>query len=523
MTRKPDSQVVTDLLLDLSEKVARQAREPNIFGYKPHLKQKMFHQMDIYRRLYIGGNRSGKTYGSVAEDIWWATGTHPYINTPKPPIRGRVVAVDLLLGVQGIILPLFKQLCPPSKLKGGSWEKGYDNYTRILTFSNESTIEFMSYEMKVEKFAGTSRHFIHFDEEPPRAIFDECMARLVDTEGYAWISMTPVKGMTWLYDSIYKPTLEAENREILYSLPDHGEVYFNLENETGVIEVSTDENPYLSEKGKSRYFDNLDPASVEARKKGIFVQRSGMVFRNFDNKTHVIPDIPDPSTAFRDCLFYSSVDHGWNNPTAWLWHAVKPDGTVITFGEHYASHMTISEHAQIVHEKERAWGIKEIHRTGDPAMKQTSAITGTSISQEYADHGLYLELDSVPRDVATGLARMQQYMAIRSDGKPSWLITEACRNFISEMKSLHFKKYVSDKAENDNNPHEEIQKKDDHTFDSARYFATFLPDLAPDSGPKDKTPSPPSGGLDYDKALWKAFLDGQKSEEETQWTVLETY
>jgi hypothetical protein len=26
---------------------------------------------------------------------------------------------------------------------------------------------------------------------------------------------------------------------------------------------------------------------------------------------------------------------GWNNPTAWLWHAVGPNGDIVTFAEHY--------------------------------------------------------------------------------------------------------------------------------------------------------------------------------------------
>ena len=40
----------------------------------------------------------------------------------------------------------------------------------------------------------------------------------------------------------------------------------------------------------------------------------------------------------------------WNNPTAWLWHAVAPDGRIYTFGEHYRSVLASpagSDHANI--------------------------------------------------------------------------------------------------------------------------------------------------------------------------------
>ena len=41
----------------------------------------------------------------------------------------------------------------------------------------------MSSDQDLQKFAGTSRHFVHFDEEPPEPVYEECRARLVDTNG----------------------------------------------------------------------------------------------------------------------------------------------------------------------------------------------------------------------------------------------------------------------------------------------------------------------------------------------------
>lgn len=519
---KKEEPDILEALLTLSERVSRQAREPNILAYQPHQKQLFFHTSKDHIRLYIGGNRSGKTYGTCVEDIWWATGTHPFIKTPPPPVRGRVVAVDLLQGVDQIILPIFKRLLVPSQLKGESWERAYNSYKRILTFKNGSTIEFMSYEMKTEKFAGTSRHFVHFDEEPPKNIYDECMARVIDTEGSAWISMTPVEGITWLYEKIYKPVAEAEDRETIHSDTELGEVYRSEAEETTIVEVSTDENPHLTELGKKRFFKTLDEADRAARSRGSFVQKSGKVFKGWQIATHVISQIGDPAKEFQGCALYTSVDHGWNNPTAWLWHAVRPDGTVITFHEHFKSEMTIAEHAGIVHEYETKWGLSVGHRTGDPAMKQTSGITGTSVYQEYAKHNIYLELDSVPRDIATGLARMQQYFRLNRNGQPKWYVTDNCVNFIRELQELHFKKFVSRKAQYDNNPHEEIQKVNDHTFDSARYFATFLPELAPDLEPVDNRPKPPPAGLDYDKALYEMVMAEHESDS-SDWQTLETY
>jgi phage terminase large subunit-like protein len=152
-------------------------------------------------RQLLGGNRAGKTVAGVCEDVMWLTGQHRFREVPPPPIRGRIIAVDFNQGVDKIILPELAKWIPPSLLINGSWEDSYSSRLRTLTLSNNSFVELMSYEMDLEKFAGTSRHFIHFDEEPNQAIFNENMARLVDTGGSWWMTMTPVNGMTWTYDS----------------------------------------------------------------------------------------------------------------------------------------------------------------------------------------------------------------------------------------------------------------------------------------------------------------------------------
>ena len=505
----------------MSEQISLQAREPNILAYQPHAKQEAFHRSEDYIRLYIGGNRSGKTFGTVAEDIWWASGTHPYQRTPPTPIRGRVVAVDLLQGVNSIILPLFARLMAPSMLINGSWEDSYSS-DRILTFSNGSFIEFMSYEMKLEKFAGTSRHFIHYDEEPPKPIYDECQARLVDTEGHAWLSMTPVEGITWVHADLYKPTNTAVDKQLIIPGDDYrGSVYRSPATETTVVEVSMGENPHLSEKARERFFRGMDEETRAAREKGAFVQVGGKIFKSFTKEDHVIPQVLNPAVAFRGWELYMSIDHGWANPTAVLWHAVSPTGEVVTFGEHYKSEMTIKEHADIIKAKEAAWGIAVPNRTGDPAMKQTTAVTGTSIAFEYSEQGIYLALEGVPRDVETGLARMQQYFRVPKGGKPKWRITEDCVNFINEMENLHAKLWVSKKARFENNKQEGVHKKDDHAFDSARYFCTWLPDLAPLAD--EQAPDPLNGRSPverYDEALVRL---SQNMQDRTEWTVVETF
>lgn len=441
----------------LSEALLKQAREPNIHAYEPHSKQVAFHGSQKKGRLYIGGNRSGKTTGGVTEGIWYVSHSHPYRRTPEGPVRGRVVGVDFLQGISKIILPQYARWTPPSMLVNGSWEDSYDKQERTLKFADDGFIEFMSYDQDLEKFAGTSRHFIHYDEEPPKDIYTECQARLVDTNGVWWATMTPVEGMTWVYDDIYEKSNEGQNPLI------------------DVIEVSMRDNPHLSEEAINDFLGTLDDEAKAAREHGTFVQLSGLVYPGFDEGgINTYADSFDVKSVPSGTEFWKSMDHGWRNPTAWLWHAVMPDGRVVTFDEHYASELTIDQHATEVRRKDQLYGITEQRNVGDPAIAQTSGITGTSVYTEYAIAGLPIAFGN--NSVEVGVPKVQSYLR---GPRPRWTITANCVNLRRELKHLRWARYQSKKLQYENNPMEKIHKKNDHAADAARYFFTFMPDLTP--------------------------------------------
>ena len=84
-------------------------RKGNRFTYKPYPKQEEFHRSPCLGRYVAGANRAGKSDAEVMEAIWWCTNTHPWLERPKSwgngPIRGRFVVVDIVKGVEDIILP----------------------------------------------------------------------------------------------------------------------------------------------------------------------------------------------------------------------------------------------------------------------------------------------------------------------------------------------------------------------------------------------------------------------------------
>lgn len=447
-------------LLNLGEELRRQAVRPNINGYVPHEKQVDFHSNPAKTRLYIGGNRSGKSFGNVAECVYWLSKRHPYRKIPVNDYegtRGRINTVDFINGADKILLPLFKQLVPPSLLVNGAWDDSYHRASRVLTLANGSFIEFLSYESDLDKFAGTSRHFVSYDEEPPEVIYTENKARLIDTQGHQWFSMTPVEGMSWVYDEIY---LKGKSGV---------EGYHNTE-----IEMA--DNPYISEEAINEFLDGLDENEKLARGKGQFVEMGGLIYKKFDPKPGGIHVMDRTNLRFpRNVPIGISLDHGFNNPTAVLWHALLPENRVITFHERYVRGETVEQHARAIHKFNRENGITPEILIADPSIRNTDPITGTSILQEYTKFGLPFQLAN--NDVKAGIERTNGYLRPRAGGQPLWKCTVDCGNLIKEMARYKWATFTSKKLNARYNNREEPHKKDDHACDSLRYFFMSRPNL----------------------------------------------
>ena len=463
MARRPVGKVLDRATLAeaLKDGLHAQATRPNLYAYKPHTKQYQFHTSEKHTRLYIGGNRSGKTVGGAVETCYWLMKRHPYrkLALPEGPVRGRAVAVDFSYGVDMLMLPEISRWMPPSFLRNGSWEDSYDKEHRQLTLANKSTLEFRSYEQDLDKHAGASRHFIWFDEEPPQHIYNENSLRILDTNGYMWLTMTPVEGITWTYESLYLKGIE------------------NPDGDIAVIEIDTNENPHLSRAAIERVMGDLDPEERKARERGEYISVGGKIFKMFDTQRHILPEFWLPPKEWE---WYSSLDHGYNNQTAIMFHAVSPSNKIITFGEHYEREMIIDDHAKAYKRMVKQFGKEPEFNVGDPAINQRNALTGTSVKQEYADRGIYWA--DANNDVLSGIGRMISYMKINDEnGNPLWQITPNCTNLITEIKKLRWATFQSKKSAFENNRKEQIHKKDDHACDSCRYFFSFMPDLTPNT------------------------------------------
>lgn len=448
-------------LAELAEKYLRQAaRSPGIDAYEPGPKQVLFHQSEAKEKLFIGGNRSGKTVGSIAEDIMWLTGRHRYrTDLPEPPVRGRVVAVDIEDGVKKIILPEFAKWTPPSLLKNGSWEDSYDKQSRTLTLNNGSNCEFMSYEQQVEKFAGVSRHFTHFDEEPPEDIFNECLMRLVDTDGSYWIAMTPLIELTWVDERIIEPWMKGDKTIF-------------------VLEVDTSDNPHVNMTAFDRLTRGLSGEEQLTRKTGKIITHTGIIYaESFSDKSfleggNLIYDIvPRLHEYLQGWGHFICMDHGLQNPTVFLFCAFDNKGWIIVYDELYISgkeNRLVKDNAERYLEKLEQLAVVPVYCVGDPNIQNRNAITGTSVQSEYFDHGVTIALGN--NDVDAGIVRVQNLF-----GSRKLFISERCVETRKEIKNYRWDRFTSSKIAARRNAKEKPLKRNDHCMDALRYGVMSRP------------------------------------------------
>lgn len=444
-----------DLLKDLSTGLRRSSGVIGFDSYEPMTKQIQFHMTDKRGRILSGGNRSGKTVGGIAEDVAWLTGKHPLFSEQyPPPVRGRIVGVDFDRGVDLILVPEVKKWIPPEFLIDRTWEKSYHKGTRFLTLVNGSTCEFMSYDQDMDKFAGTSRHFVHFDEEPPKDIFNECLARLIDTNGRWWLTLTPLIEFSWTADILYEPIREGE--------------LSNIE----LIEVGIDENIHIEAEAIEELTELMDVDEREARKTGSGYAHANLIFPELAHSDdHLLDDVLETESwdgMKKEWQHFTMMDHGLRNPTAILFAAIGPEGDVIVYDEYYHSDRLVGDNADGYLARVAALSIDPSYMVGDPSTRNTDPITGTSIRIEYGERGVWYQLGN--NDVRAGIQRVKSVLKYNK----LW-ISRRCTNLLREARSYKWAKPISSKVAARSNLQELPVKRNDHALDALRYGIMTIP------------------------------------------------
>ena len=437
------------------ESIQRKRKEKNKLnqyntGEKIHKKQLLFHQSEKKNRWVFGGNRSGKTECGAVEVLYFARGCHPFREI-KGATSGWVVSLSTQVQRDVAQNKILHYLNPDwiediVMLSGrkDNYANGIVDYILIKNvFGTLSKIGFKSCDQGREKFQGTSLDYVWFDEEPPYDIYSECRMRVLDKDGDIFATMTPLKGMTFVYDEIYLNKYNDPN------------IWYEF--------MQWDDNPFISESAKNAMKQSLSEQELKSRQFGEFLDVGGRVYPEFNENVNVIEPFQIPY-EWQDKL---SIDPGLKNPLSCHWYAVDYDGNVYVVAEHYESGRDIGYHSEVIHRisDEMHWHRNSngmIEALIDSAANQTTLASIRSVADLFYDYNILVNTN-VNKDVFSGIQRVKSYLK-NSLGESKLFIFNTCKNMIREMKAYRWG--------NGDNP----VKVDDHSMDELRYYIMSRPE-----------------------------------------------
>lgn len=420
-------------------------------GRRVHKKQMEFHKSLKRNRWVFGGNRSGKSECGAVEVVWLARGIHPFRENRRDTagwvvsLSNRVqkeVAQKKILDyidkswIEDIIMQTGKKDAP----KFGVIE------TIVIknVFGGLSTISFKSCEEGREKFQGTSLDYVWFDEEPPKDIYDECQMRVLDRSGLIFGTMTPLKGLSFVYDEIY--------------------LNKNNDDEVFCIFMEWADNPFIPKEEIDRLTKTLSETELRSRRYGEFMDENcGLVYSEFEQGIHVVQPFAVP-LHWQECL---SIDPGLNNPLSCHWYAVDGDGNIFVIAEHYEAGKNIDYHAQKIKQisDELNWRRGRggmIEALIDSAANQKTLASSKSVTELFYENGIAVN-PNVNKELFAGISRVKALLR-NGEGTSKLFIFKNCTNMIREIKGYRWG--------NGDLP----IKRDDHAMDELRYFVMSRPE-----------------------------------------------
>ncbi|HEY5708524.1 MAG TPA: terminase family protein [Solirubrobacterales bacterium] len=351
--------------------------------YMPHPGQAEFHSKihEAPCRAFMGGNRAGKTTAGLIDNLIQAAPVELLPDHLKPykrfrcPFYCRIVIPDLKRHLNDVLIPKLREWTPKMMLRNGNFDASYHKADYQIRFQCGCRFDVMSFEQELDKFGGAALHRCHYDEEPPEDIREECLMRLIDFDGDEVFTMTPTRGMSWMYDGI----LEASNTD--------PEIHVQV--------VDMDDNPHLSERGKRRAIKGLSDEKIEARKKGRMVHFEGMVYPAFEESRVAVPD----RGLVGSLEVVVGIDPGVRTCGV-SFMGFDRDNNCIVFDELRLHDQAVPGVCVSIRDKLEHWGLPEsgCRFVIDPAARQRTLTTATTVETAFHNERLYTEHGQADRE-----------------------------------------------------------------------------------------------------------------------------
>lgn len=424
-------------------------------GYRKHVS--FFTDGAFYgSRLFMAGNRVGKTIAGTYEDAMHATGlykdwwegrkfNHPtngWIAGKTNETTRDILQFELFGNV------VFKDggkkktvdgtgLIPKHLIdeKSIRWKSGVADLIDTVRVKHASGgwsyIGLKSYQQGRGSFEGTARHYIHLDEEPPEEVYTECLTRIATTRGLIYITFTPLMGVTPMVKNFIEKADEGIN---------------------SVTRATWDDAPHLTEDDKASYLALYPKHEHKARMEGIPYAGSGLIYPIDEEAIKVKRfDIPKHWARIK------GLDFGWDHPTAQVELAWDRDNDIVyLISEYSARERTPREHAPHINDTGNWQPVAWPHDG-----YQHDKGSGETLKDQYAKYGVNMMDDRATfEDGGNGVeAGIMEILTRMEEGR--FFVFDDCTDWLDERRTYH-----RDKGK--------INKLYDDLMDATRYAIMML-------------------------------------------------
>ena len=211
--------------------------------------------------------------------------------------------------------------------------------------------------------------------------------------------------------------------------------------------------------GYVRQLMTLPEELRRAHLEGDWDVHAGQYFREFSRDKHVAApyDIPKWYKRFR------SMDWGYNDPCCVLWHAVSPEGRVVTYRELYVRETRAEEVAKRVCEltgdEEIAYTVAspDLWQRRGQSLVTKGGFEGENLAEIFIKSGMPISPADNTR--VAGWQRVRDYLSPGADGEPRWQCFPDCVNLIRTLPMMQY----------DPRDREDVAEGEDHAPEALRY------------------------------------------------------
>jgi phage terminase large subunit-like protein len=400
-----------------------------------------FHEIARPHGAFVGGNQSGKTTVGCADAL---------IQT----------------------LPL--ELLPPwlHPYKRCEFDKAYTERTRKLQFADGSWWDFLTHDMDIDSYASATLHRVWFDEEPPgekgKRQYEESLMRVMALDGEIRWTLTPLLGLNFVYSEL---TTDDKPRD---------------DEECKVVVGDLDHNPYVSEAGRRRTIKKYEkePLVLQARKSGRWVHFAGMVYDEWSDARHIVPDRAPPRAENGELAVnvYAAIDPGINkdHKAALVLAFLDDQDRLEVFHAWKAEGATVADVAKHYHGICERFNVKPRWVVIDPSAQNRHHATGRSTQWEYARHGIF----TIPGQNS----RMAGFNRVKERLRDELLVVQASlRDLHEEIRQYRWK---SPRGVAEDAPKPEPIKRNDDLVDALRYLVMQAPRPPKSEEPAERLSGP---------------------------------